>query len=61
MTMVIRNKMPARKSFAGQFTDLVAGIEDPLKSIVRLRGKISSVGFVPEAQVALGARHEAGL
>ena len=55
MAIVMRNEVPARKSSAGQFANLVTSIEDSLQSIVRLRGEVSRAGFIPEPQMALGA------
>ena len=55
MPIVLRDEVSAGVMTAGDLADFVPGIEDRLKGIVDLGGKIGCMGVVPEPQVALVA------
>ena len=61
MPIVLRDEVSAGVTTAGDLADFVPGIEDRLKSVVDIRGKVGGMGVVPEPQVALVAGQVARL
>ena len=60
MAVIVRNQVPARKPLASQLAHFVPGVEHRLQRIVRFASQVTVIDLIPEPQMALGPRHEAG-
>ena len=60
MAVIVRHQVPTRIPLASQLPHLVPRVEHRLQRIVRFASQVTVIGLIPEPQMALGPRHEAG-